>query len=272
MATDLRKLNEKKDETKPVSAVAEGTSTVPANNQIQPQANKALGAANNSGTIEGEVDSSDYQKPYLGLAQGVGFGVEYGWRPGDFVLGKEFGLYRPASNFDKGTDPIRAIVIRASKKFIERLPQDSAETPRIFDHLEDAKAAGLREYWGTSGDKTKDRPTVEPVLRTGLLIAKSKAFNQKGDPIDCPSFYLDLGDAGEQYAAALWSIGGTAYKAAASPIITYAKGRKSYGFEIWLSSRAEKTEKTLYYVPVVKRGPDLSAKLVSEIEAQLSSI
>ena len=224
------------------------------------------------GGVTGVVDSSDKLKPYLGVAQGVGFGPEYGWRPGDVVLGKEYGVYRPANPQigEKGTDPIRFIVVSAFKNFIERLPQNSPDAPRTFLKIEDAKAAGLRSEWLDTGDRAKDKPTVEPQLNVCALIARpALVFNQGKEKANCPFFNFELND--EVWAPVLWSISGSASYPAAKAIITFTEKKATYSLEMWLTTKLTVGANT-YASPIVKAGPALPAGVLSAIEDQLETI
>jgi hypothetical protein len=207
--------------------------------------------------LDGEFDSSDMVKPYLNIAQAVApLCQSAGWRAGDIVLGKEYGMFR-----DK-LDPIKIIVCKADKWFLEDLPYGTEGMPRRFKSSEEVLHAG----------GTVNKGSFLPALYNYILIEKpSKIFDQDFNVVTCPSFTVELD--GRSFALALYNLTSTAYGGAGKTIITAAMRdpqRRTYLQEFWLSSILQKSDKFSWFSPVIKEGPKNSAGFISTLEAKLT--
>ncbi len=207
------------------------------------------------GSVSGEVETSDIAYPQLKLAQSVGPLMEdFNRTPGEIVLKNEINLWMPNTN--PPSAPVRISVLKAEKVFIEDTENGSDVKPRYFNTKEEADAAGLRTEW-----ENGEKPEVSPLLRTVILIEESDKTEGR------PEFYITMG--GKNYALAVWSIGGTAYRAAAREIITESQQSLRTGLHkgiFGVSAVKVKGKANSYWTPQVKLLGTHSPEVVAEIE------
>lgn len=211
-------------------------------------------APDQAGSISGEVDKDDIKYPQMKLAQSVGpLFEDYNRTPGELVLKNEISLWKPGQ-----VNPVRLTVVKAAKSYIEATVYGEDVIPRRFLTKADADAAGLRTEWGPNSEK----PEVLPQLYCVVLIEADEATK------DHPEFYVEIG--GKNYALATWTIASTAYKAAATVIITEEKTtlrKKIHTGVFAVSAIKVKGKANSYWQPQIKLVGRHSDELANQIAA-----
>jgi hypothetical protein len=206
------------------------------------------------GASSGEMSQADYSLPKLQLAQFVGdLSQQLGFTPGDLVLNQTTILWQ------EGCDGVEVTFLRYVKQFVENLPFDSEEFPRIFNTLAEATEAGLSTEWGPNGEK----PDVLPQCVAMVIIKKPEGVD---DPTE---FTLEIN--GELYALAMWRISGVAYQLMKT--ITSAQRtllREGLHTGSFLVSARKVTGKNVYFVPVLQPGPMHSQETLADIVEKCS--
>ena len=184
--------------------------------------------------LEGEFLPEDFVLPRLNLVQSVG-PLSETFQPGAFVYNKEVTL-------TDGTQPVSLTVLRIRKQYQEYVPYGGEEMPRVFDTLEEVRAAGGWIDW-----RDNQRPPFSPILNALVLV---------GSPFpEHPMFPHRFGDA--DYGLALWTLRSTAFTRAGKTIITASQFALRDGLHLgeWsLTSRREKLGMNFVHVPVLRHG------------------
>jgi hypothetical protein len=206
-----------------------------------------------TGELEGEISQSDLSIPHLQIVQAVGPLSEH-YVPGQLILAKEVVIAEPAG------DPVIMTVARIKKQYIENLPYSEATIgmAKVFDRLEDVRAAGGGIEWGANGE----RPSYVPIARAIVVIEAPGEIAE--EPIFCYEF------EGKRYALALWTLRNTSYTRAAKAIYTAANFalRNGLATGCWeLTTRREKAGDNFVHVPVLRQSAKNSPELVEFIHS-----
>lgn len=199
---------------------------------LQPvsEAATALVEAPPTSGLTGEWGVRDIQIPRLSLVQKSGTLADE-FPKGSYVFNKELVIADGQKSFE-------LTVLQAKKYYQEDLPfGESEELPRIFERLEEARAAGFTNEWDT------DKPRVKEAADLVVLVPV---------PLD----YATLEFGGKGYTRALWTLISSAYNSAAKPIVTAAVcGHLRAGVFLggWdVTSQLRSTQRHSWYVPVVR--------------------
>lgn len=182
--------------------------------------------------VEGEITGDDIVIPRFHQVQSVG-PLSEKFAPGSLVYNKEVVV-------SDGNTPVSLTVLRIKKRYIEHVEYGGDEIARVFDTLEEVKAAGGWIEW-----RDNERPPFSPILQTLILI--QSPFE------DHPLFPYQLGD--HSYGLALWTLRSTAFTRAGKAIITASQfalrdGLHRGGWQ--LTSKREKIGMNFVYVPVLR--------------------
>jgi hypothetical protein len=184
--------------------------------------------------LEGEFLPQDFVLPRLNLVQSVG-PLSETFQPGAIVYNKEVTL-------SDGTQPVSLTVLRIRKQYQEYVVYGGEDMPRVFDTLEEVRAAGGWIDW-----RDNQRPPFSPILNALVLVRSPFP--------DHPMFPHRLGDA--DYGLALWTLRSTAFTRAGKAIITASQFALRDGLHLgeWsLTSRREKLGMNFVHVPVLRHG------------------
>ena len=190
----------------------------------------ALSSGSGGTGIVGEVDTEDIIIPRLNIVQNVGQMAEM-FNAGAVVLNKEVEL----------PTPLELTILTARKQFVENLPFDSEEKPRVFDTLAEVKQAGGTIEW-----EGNVRPSYNPVLHVQVIFAAPEGFADYALPLDYN---------GHAYGLAIWTLRGVAYNRAGKNILTAARFslRDGLVFGKWeLTTKKEKFGRNSVVVPVLR--------------------
>ena len=197
--------------------------------------------------LTGEWGTKDIQVPRLSLVQKSGTLAD-DFPKGSFVLNKELVI-------GDGNHPFVLTVLSARKYYQEDLPfGESDELPRIFDRLEDARAAGFTTDWDSN------QPRVKEAADLIILIPV---------PEDRASFHYQ----GQGYSRALWTLVSSAYNSAAKPIVTAAvcghlrEGIHRGGWDV--TSTLRTNQRNSWYVPTVRARGAHTPEFIGFIEASV---
>jgi hypothetical protein len=182
--------------------------------------------------LEGEFLPQDFVLPRLNLVQSVG-PLSETFQPGAYVYNKEVTL-------SDGTQPVALTVLRIRKQYQEHVPYGGEEMPRVFDTLEEVRAAGGWIDW-----RDNQRPPFSPILNALVLVRSP--FPEH------PMFPHRFGEA--DYGLALWTLRSTAFTRAGKTIITASQFALRDGLHLgeWtLTSRREKLGMNFVHVPVLR--------------------
>jgi hypothetical protein len=182
--------------------------------------------------LEGEFLPQDFVLPRLNLVQSVG-PLSETFQPGAIVYNKEVTL-------SDGTQPVALTVLRIRKQYQEHIPYGSDEMPRVFETLEEVRAAGGWIDW-----RDNQRPPFSPILNALVLVKSPFAEH--------PMFPHRYGEA--DYGLALWTLRSTAFTRAGKTIITASQFalRDGLHFGEWsFTSRREKLGMNFVHVPVLR--------------------
>lgn len=182
--------------------------------------------------VEGEITGEDIVIPRFHQVQSVG-PLSEKFAPGSLVYNKEVVV-------SDGNTPVSLTVLRIRKRYIENVEYGGDAIARVFDTLEEVKAAGGWIDW-----RDNERPPFSPMLQTLILIRSP--FE------DHPLFPYQLGD--HSYGLALWTLRSTAFTRAGKAIITASQfalrdGLHKGGWQ--LTSKREKIGMNFVYVPVLR--------------------
>lgn len=182
--------------------------------------------------VEGEITGDDIVIPRFHQVQSVG-PLSEKFAPGSLVYNKEVVV-------SDGNTPVNLTVLRIKKRYIEHVEYGGDDIARVFDTLEEVKAAGGWIEW-----RDNERPPFSPMLQTLILI--QSPFE------DHPLFPYQLGD--HSYGLALWTLRSTAFTRAGKAIITASQfalrdGLHRGGWQ--LTSKREKIGMNFVYVPVLR--------------------
>lgn len=195
------------------------------------------------GGVQGEVDRSDIKMPYVAIVQSVG-PLSENFEPGQVVLNKEFVVSEPEA-------PTNLTALNVRVYYVENLPYDGEKQARIFQTMEEVKAAGLHTEW--IGD---EKPPASKVAE--VLVALESATEN-------PLYPHQFG--GKHYALASWGLrSSSSFNRAGKILLTAASYSLKDGLHngSWqLSTRREKLGKNFVWVPVLKAGPRNSTDLAS---------
>lgn len=183
--------------------------------------------------VEGEFLSEDFVIPKLHLVQAVG-PLSEKFTPGQFVYNKEEIL-------SDGAAPVSLTVLRIKKQYQENLAYGGDQLPRMFDTLEEVKAAGGWIDW-----RNNERPPFSPILNALVLIRS---------PFDGETPLFPYEHAGAAYGLALWTLRGVGFTRAGKTIITASQFALKDGLHTgsWaLTSKREKIGMNFVHVPVLR--------------------
>lgn len=180
--------------------------------------------------LTGEWGTGDIQIPRLSLVQKSGTLADE-FPKGAFVFNKELVI-------GDGNQPFDITVLSARKYYQEDLPfGESDELPRVFERLEDARAAGFTTDWDSNLPRVKEAADLVVLIPVPLEYATVR-FNDRG------------------YTRALWTLVSSAYNSAAKPIVTAAvcghlrEGIHRGGWDV--TSALRTNQRNSWYVPVVR--------------------
>ena len=180
--------------------------------------------------LTGEWGTRDIQVPRLSLVQKSGTLADE-FPKGSYVLNKELVI-------GDGNQPFVITVLSARKYYQEDLPfGESDELPRIFDRLEEARAAGFTTDWDSG------QPRVKEAADMIVLVPV---------PLDYATFEFK----GQGFCRALWTMVSSAYNSAAKPVVTAAvcghlrEGIHRGGWAV--TSELKTNQRNSWYVPIVR--------------------
>lgn len=203
--------------------------------------------------LTGDFGVDDFRIPTLNIVQAVGpLSDKFPNQAGAICFNKEVLLSPPPAAGQSG-DIISLTVVGGEKRFVENLPYGSDQMPQTVDTVEQVRELGGTLQW--VGD---ERPTWAPVFNAYVLI--------EGDP-EIPGFMLE--HDGRWFAPAVWSMRSTAYKRAATLIISAARLSLRDGLANgkWsLSAKREKIGQNFVFVPILKQAGRNSKEFVDFIK------
>jgi hypothetical protein len=190
--------------------------------------------------VEGEITGDDIVIPRFHQVQSVG-PLSEKFAPGSLVYNMEVVL-------SEGAAPVSLTVLRIKKRYIENTEYGGDAIARVFDTIEEVKAAGGWIDW-----RDNERPPFSPMLQTLVLIRSP--FE------DHPLFPYQFGNS--TYGLALWTQRSTAFTRAGKTIITASQfalrdGLHKGGWQ--LTSKREKVGMNFVYVPVLRHDTKHSAE------------
>jgi len=172
------------------------------------------------GAIDGPIDAKDLNRPRIQMVQANSADLEEkGFSTGQIVLGSELLIW------EKGFDPLKAILMTGRKKFQQKLSDEEYKDgviPLIFDGPEQAAEAGLTTEW--DGDEP---PTVDPVLFTVMLLEQPDYIEPD------PAFNLEYKD--RAFALAEMRFSGVNYRSTTSGKWLITQSRSSLAPDTRLS-------------------------------------
>jgi len=180
--------------------------------------------------VEGEFLSEDFVIPKLHLVQAVG-PLSEKFTPGQFVYNKE-------EVISDGAAAVSLTVLRIKKQYQENLPYGGDQLPRMFDTLEEVKAAGGWIDW-----RNNERPPFSPILHALVLIRS---------PFEGETPLFPYEFAGAAYGLALWTLRGVSFTRAGKTIITASQFALKDGLHTgsWaLTSKREKIGMNFIHIP-----------------------
>jgi len=211
----------------PVAAVENEAPAIPSHD-----AEETTTLAFPSKPVDGEFRAEDFVIPKLHLVQSVG-PLSETFQPGSLVYNKELVL-------TDGVAPLSLAVLRIRKQYVENVEYGGDEVPRVFDTLEEVRAAGGWIDW-----RNNERPPFSPVLHSLVLI--------KSPFPDNPLFPYQFAD--HSYGLAMWTLRSTGFTRAGKTIITASQFALKNGLHTggWsLTSKREKIGMNFVFVPVLR--------------------
>ena len=185
------------------------------------------------GAIAGDISTDDIVIPRMNLVQGVGTLSEL-FTPGSVVLNKEVVL-------TTGETPLELTILSARKQFVENLPFDSEEKPRVYNTLDEVKEAGGSIEWVND-----EQPSFIPILHLQLVFKAPDGEDNYAYPLEFD---------GKPYGLAVWTLRGVAYTRAGRNILTAARFALRDGLfnGKWaLTTKREKFGRNSVVVPVLR--------------------
>ena len=220
----------------------------------EPSEITSITTAGATGGFEGEILRSELRIPTLSVAQGAG-SLAYTFRPGNIVLNKETLL-------SEGSTPLEITVLRCRKFYVEDLPYGSEQRPLMFDKLEDVIAAGGTLEWINN-----KRPSYQTVLQCQVLVKRPD-----GVAGEFPYGFKD-----SDYAMAMWTIRGMAFKRAGRSLLTaiaqLAHSGKPLSATKWLLSTVSVTlpnkSTVTVSIPVLRNAGNHDAEFIQFVSDML---
>ena len=199
--------------------------------------------------LVGDFDRSDILIPSIRQVQKTGELSEL-HSPGSWVLNQEEVL-------SNGADPIKLIVLKFRKYFIENIDWDSGEQAKTAQTIQEVVEMG-----GTTAWDGNIPPTFNPIGEATVLV---EGKNEAMFPLE----YTD----GTRYAIARWTLRNTAFKRAGRKIITQAQMGLKDGLQhgSWeLSSAKQKSGSNTYFVPLLELKGRNEEELAVWADSQIS--
>ncbi len=214
--------------------VAQGDSTAVA--VRKPEATAVAVPGQKYDDLVGEISGEDLILPRINLTQKVGdLGDEFG--PGVIVFQKELVLWKD------GQEPLNMVILHAQKRYQENTEFGSDEMGQVVDTLDEVKAAGGWIEWRDGEDGKRIQPPWAPRLDTVVVMEAPKG-------VDTSLFPFQFN--GKAYAAAVWTLGKSAFTSAGRSILTARATflRDGYRTGLWQVTAAKRQgPKGIYFVP-----------------------
>lgn len=186
--------------------------------------------------LAGDIQGDDLILPRINLTQKVGdLGDQFG--PGVIVFQKEQPLWKD------GQAPLSMVILHAQKRYQENTEFGSDEMGQVVDSLDEVKAHGGWIDWRESSDGKREAPPWAPRLDV-ICVVEAPAGG------DTSLFPFTFG--GKAYAAAVWTMGRSAFTSAGRTILTARATflRDGYRSGAWQVTAAKRQgPKGIYFVP-----------------------
>jgi hypothetical protein len=184
--------------TRPARVADEAATETESTTALVETQDKALAFPATSG-LEGEINTADFQIPKLNIANKTGE-LSNEFPPGSIVFRKEVAV-------GDQKKPASLVLLRLSKKYMQRLPYGTDERPKIF-----ATAADVRTAGGTLDITESDMDVYDPILTVTAAVQAP----EKNHPL------FTFEHKGNHYALAQMLLAKSAYNNAGKQLITEA--------------------------------------------------